>query len=91
MTDLKSVSKNNYSIPESTPTLENIQASCLMRIADASELMARNVLNMQHDLEWYKKRYKESQEREAKLNRSNNALRGHLKRMKKKSNSLPKP
>lgn len=66
-----------------TPTNEEIQIGCLQRIADATEAMASNYLRLQADLDMHKRWYKNEQETSARLNRSNNALRGVITKLKK--------
>lgn len=65
------------------PNLEQIQAGAILRIADATEKMASNYVRMESDLAMYKRRYNDEKAVTARLQRSNNALRGHINRMKK--------
>lgn len=76
--------KINYGTTEGKPTLEQINTGCLLRIADSVEIMSGNYLQMQSDLEYYKKRYSENGARISKLEKSNAALRGHIKSLKNK-------
>lgn len=64
-------------------TIEQIQTGCLLRIADASELMARNYLQLQSDLNMYKRWHKEEVDKNSKLQRQVNAYRGIVKKLKK--------
>jgi predicted RNase H-like nuclease (RuvC/YqgF family) len=66
-------------------THDQIQIGCLQRIASATEKMAQRYTDMQSDLEWYKKRDSQNRETIQRLTRSNNALRGHINRMKRLS------
>lgn len=61
----------------------DLQTGCLMRIADATEKMASNYVRMENDLAMYKRWYEQEKATVAYLTRSNNALRGHLNRIKK--------
>jgi len=66
-------------------TTEQLQLGCMQRIADATEVMAVNHNNLLEQLDRYKNMYKNAREREDKLTRSNQALRGVISRMKKKN------
>jgi hypothetical protein len=66
-------------------SLEQIQLGALLRIADATEAMAKNYIRMQDDLEYYKKHYREQKIEIAHLSRSNRALKGHFRRLKKQN------
>ena len=57
--DLKEISKQLFVIWEDSPTLEQINTSALIRIANATEKMASNYTTLQNALEWHKKRYSE--------------------------------
>jgi hypothetical protein len=61
--------------------MEQINCGALLRIADATELMAKNYAQLQSDLERYKRWYNDSDERNTRLRRTNQALRGHLTRL----------
>lgn len=65
----------------------NIKLGCLQRIANAAEAMAQNHQRLINDLEWYKKRYAEQRATIDRLYKSNAALRGHFKRLKKQTKS----
>lgn len=64
-------------------TLEQINTGSLLRIADATELMAKNHIQLQNDLDWYKKRYPEQREEIAHLNNRIRSLKGVITRLKK--------
>lgn len=59
------------------------KAGALMRIADATELMARNHEQLVRDAENCKRWYQEEKQRRERYQRSNAALRGIIKRMKR--------
>lgn len=65
-------------------TNDDIQTGCLMRIADATELMAKNYVQMQNEMNNYKRWFKEEQEISQHLRKSNAALRGVINKMKKR-------
>lgn len=61
----------------------DIKLGCLLRIADAAELMAKNHAQLQRDLDFYKTAYERMSGENAQLGRSNSALRGYINRLKK--------
>jgi hypothetical protein len=63
--------------------LDRIKAGAILRIADATEAMAKNYLALQEERDRYKRWYEERQRRVLHLERSNAALRGVITRMKK--------
>ena len=65
-------------------TRDELKVGCLQRIADATEAMAKNHVQLQRDHDLYKRWYKEEQERCRKLERSNAALRGQITKLKEK-------
>lgn len=82
MADLKTLSNRNWTT-QGTDN-EAIQTSCLMRIADATEKMSAKYVQMEADLEWYKKAYRERVNTITKLYRSISTYKGHIKRLKSK-------
>lgn len=81
----KEASKEIYGVSHENPTFsfEQLQFGAIQRIADAAESMARNITDMQRELEWYKKRNKFLQEENEKLQRSIVGLKGVIGRYKK--------
>ena len=69
------------------PGHERVQIGCLQRIADATESMAQNFVNLQNERDSYKRYYENEAASVRRLVRSNNALRGVINRMKKTENS----
>jgi hypothetical protein len=65
-------------------TNDELKLGALLRIADATELMAQNYNKLQSDLAWSEKRLKELKESYERICRSNIALRGHVTRLKTK-------
>lgn len=80
--DLKKLSKGGFTVD--TNSLEAFSTSCLMRIADATELMASNYLKLQNDLDFYSKRCKEHRQIIESKNRTIASLKGHITRLKNK-------
>lgn len=68
---------------EDRANLEKINAGSLQRIADATELMASNYLQLQRDLALYKRWYEETNERNKKMAKQIAAYQGHINRLKK--------
>lgn len=75
-------SKIHYVSISDRPTCEEISTGALQRIADASELMAKNHEKMERDLNYLKERHRENLARISKLERSNAALKGVITRLK---------
>jgi len=69
-------------------TLEQINTGCLQRIADATEIMATNYVQLQRDLDNYKRWYKDANERVDKRDKTIAALRGQITKLRKKLNNL---
>lgn len=67
------------------PGDDKMKLGCLQRIANATEAMSQNYVRMENDLAMYKRWYAENKATIERIVRSNNALRGHLKRFKKQS------
>lgn len=80
-------SKKDYGIvvPESSNlNYEQLQTGALLRIADASELMAKNFLQLQNDRDMYKRWYENEAAANQKLVRQVRAYRGIINKKKKK-------
>jgi len=79
-------SKGNWApIAGDNPTAEQIGVGCLQRIAAATEAMAQNYKNLQNERDRYEKWYRDELKTTARLQKSNAALRGHIKRLKNKA------
>lgn len=63
---------------------EQYLLSALIRIADATEQMAKNYTQMQTDLDYYKAAYNRQREEIKQLKHSQRALRGVATKAKKK-------
>lgn len=66
------------------PSNEEIQLGAILRMADATELMASNYKNLQSDLDWYKKMHRQVQETVARRDRQIANLRGQVTKLKNK-------
>lgn len=62
---------------------EHLQTGCLQRIADATELMAKNYLSLQGDADRYKRWYQQEQGYNKGLRLSNAALKGQITKLNK--------
>jgi len=62
---------------------EGINAGSLQRIADATELMAKNYLSLQADVAKYKRWYEQEQGYNKGLRASNANLKGQITKLKK--------
>jgi predicted nuclease with TOPRIM domain len=69
-------------------TLEQINTGCLLRIADATDKMAQRHTELIEQRDRFERWYKNEQKRVEYLERSNAALRGHLKRAKVKVSNV---
>jgi hypothetical protein len=70
---------------DSGPDREEIKLGCLQRIADATEAMAKNHVQLQNSLDYYKRAYNDEIESRRRLVRQVNALRGVITKLKKKA------
>lgn len=61
----------------------DLQLGAILRIADATEKMAQRHTDLIDNVEYWKRRSERAEKSNKTLERSNNALRGHLKRAKK--------
>lgn len=82
MATFREASKQNWNSSNST---EHINTGSLQRIADATEIMAQNFIQLQNDRDMYKRWWKEQQEQSAKLSRRIAALQGVITKMKNKA------
>jgi len=86
MESQREISRKEYS---GTATAEDIKLGCLQRIADASEKMASKYIQMENDLEYYKKYYRERGDVIAKRDKTISSLKGQITKLKKKINANP--
>lgn len=62
---------------------DSIKLGCLLRIADATEAMAKNYVNLQRDYERAQQEVKRLTANNNRMGRSIAALRGHIGRLKR--------
>jgi len=86
MPNFKEHSKTKWSAqdPDTYPGDTEMKIGCLQRIADATELMATNFIQLQNDRDWYKRMYHEKRDEKDKLKRRISALQGVITKMKKR-------
>jgi len=81
----REISKGNWAVNSVTTSHnEQIKIGSLQRIADATEKMASNYTQLQNERDLYKRWYEAKNVHIKKLEHSNAALRGHIKRLKKR-------
>lgn len=83
MPTLREVSRTNFNTIDKS--IESVNAGSLQRIADATELMAKNYLSLQNTLEWYKKAYNNNTKDLAAAHKRISALKGVITKLKKSS------
>lgn len=84
-TTYKDHSRGNwYNSLSQNPTLDELQTGALQRIADATELMAKNYLHLQAEAQKYKRWYESEVADNKRLGRSNAAYKGMVNKLKKR-------
>lgn len=64
---------------------DDLKTSAILRIADATEIMAKNYVQLQKDLDYYKNAYRNQQAETEKLRKQIATYKGHLTRHKNKT------
>ena len=67
---------------------DEINAGCMLRIADAVEKLAADRVQMEKDLAWYKYEVNRLESQKAHTDRSMVNLRGQITKLKKKNQCL---
>lgn len=83
----KEESRTNWgmTVEESVqPNLDQINTGAMLRIADATEAMAKNFIQLQNELKWAKERNERLDVRAEKLRRQVSAYKGIIKKLKSK-------
>lgn len=75
-------SKTDYGFHDRDTRAEDLSLGALLRIADATEAMAKNVAQLEKNRDYYKQRFEDELACAKRLVRSNAALRGVITRMK---------
>lgn len=84
MASFREHSKQNWN---SSSSVDHINAGSLQRIADATEVMSQNYVQLQNERDSYKRIADSRYEAIKRLERSNSALRGQITKLKKKVKS----
>lgn len=83
--NLTEESRKNWSTAGFTASIEELKLGCLQRIADATELAAKNHAALIAERDRLARWHEDDKKCIARLVRRNNALRGVITRMKKVS------
>ena len=79
----KDYSRTNYTVE--VPSWDTVKIGALQRIADATEAMAKNYLQLQSDLAWKTQQYERAVKRAEKAENSNRSLRGVITKLRLKA------
>lgn len=83
--DYRDESRTNWGTSQLGPlNLDQINTGAILRIADATEVMAKDHQDLINDRDWYKKRYEEGLEDLKKLDRKITAMKGVITKLKRK-------
>jgi predicted nucleic acid-binding Zn-ribbon protein len=82
--DYKTESRRRWSTTADVPSLDQLKFGCLQRIADATELMAKNQEQLQRDHDYYKRMYSVRGADLETLKRRLAAARGQVTKLKNK-------
>lgn len=61
---------------------DDLLTGCLLRIADSTEAMAKNYVQLQSDLDWYRSQYREQKGEIERMTKRINSLKGWVTRLK---------
>ncbi len=81
MARLRDESRKEFSIVSYPATFAEIQTGAIQRIADATELMAKNYRNLQLDAERYQKWYRDKYNECESLKKTLSGMRGQVGRL----------
>lgn len=87
---LKEVSTKDWATKEFNPTHEEIRTGCLQRIADATELMAKNHAALVDERDRYLRWYEQKRQQTASLGHVISGLRGRITRLKRQLDETTK-
>lgn len=87
--DQREASRKNWGLFKTdSPTIDELNSGALQRIADATELMATNHIQMSKDLAWYKSQYELRGKILDQFEKKISSYKGVITRMKNKKNKL---
>ena len=88
--NFKDFSRENWQRTDGEkPVNEQLQLGCLQRIADATEAMAKNYVQLQTDVEFWKEEYHHEKNRREMFQRSIVAHKANYTRLKNKYSTSP--
>lgn len=76
--------RKNWGCTDRQPDNDELKLGALLRIADATEVMAREYQRLINERDMYKRQYENARERGYRLERSNAALRGQITKLRKR-------
>jgi hypothetical protein len=89
---LRQAGKLDFVYPDAHQfTLDEVEVGVLQRIADASELMASNFLELQTSRDYYKRRALQAEELSNHLQRRISSFKGQITKLKNKANEDKRP
>lgn len=74
----------NWGCNDRAPNTDELKLGALLRIADATEVMAREYQRLINERDMYKRWYDDVEDERDRLGRSNSALRGQITRLRKR-------
>lgn len=80
--NLREESRVQYITRADLATSDELKLGAILRIADATEAMAKNYVGLQNDRDWYRNAYENQCARTDELQRRINALKGVITKMK---------
>ena len=80
----KDEARKNWGCDDRTPDKDELKLGALLRIADATEVMAHEYQKLINDRDLYKRWYNEARGSRDRLERSNAALRGQITKLRKR-------
>jgi hypothetical protein len=83
-TPYKDETRKNYGCTDRLPDTNELKLGALMRIADATEAMAKNYTALIAERDRLKQWYESEQRLRQRLERSNAALRGQITKLRKR-------
>jgi hypothetical protein len=85
---LRKESRTDYTIDSEKTTLEQLNTGAILRIADATEAMAKNHVQLQSERDRLQRWYNEENQKAKKLERSNAALRGQITKLRNRLSGM---
>lgn len=80
----KDETRKNWGCTDRKPTIDELKLGALLRIADATEVMAHEYQKLINERDMYKRMYDGARASRDHFGRSNSALRGQITKLRKK-------